>query len=90
MPVVNALWKNPSTDDGALAALAAQQHLAVEGEHRRREVGRRIGVGQRPADGAAVADLDVADRLDAVAQQREGGHAGRRGRAAGGRSSAHR
>ena len=46
---------------------------AAEGQHRGRQVGGRVAVGDRPADGAAVADLGVADLAGHVGQH---GHVG--------------
>ncbi len=65
--------------DLALAGLqdGAQRH------HRRRIVGRRVGVGDRAADGPAVAHLRIADAIgqagegrDRLPHQRRGGHVG--------------
>ncbi len=50
-----------------LAALRAQDDRVVERERQGRQVRGRIGVGDRAADRAPVADLDVADARDAVA-----------------------
>ena len=49
---------------------AARHERAAEGEHHRGQVGRRVAVGQRAADRAAVAHLRVADLAGRVGQQR--------------------
>ena len=43
--------------------------VRIQRQHRRRQVGRRVGVGERAADRAAVADLRVADRPAACGEQ---------------------
>ena len=51
---------------------AADRHgleLGVESERHRRQLRRRIGVGDRPADRAAVADLEMADQRDGARQE---------------------
>ena len=42
----------------------------VQGQGHRRVLGRRVRVGQRAADGAPVADLEVADQRRGARQQR--------------------
>ena len=49
----------------ATAGRCSQSRASSDG----RQVGRRVAVGDRAADGAAVADLDVADALTASATQ---------------------
>ena len=55
--------------DPALPVLALDDQLGVEGERRRREVARGVGVGECPAEGPAVADLEVRHRLRGLADQ---------------------
>ena len=49
-----------------LASAGAQDHRVVQGQAERRQVAGRIGMGDRPADRAAVADLHVADVGDGL------------------------
>jgi hypothetical protein len=56
--------------DGPDAARTAQLHAAAEGDQRHRQVGGRVGVRERAADGAPVPDLRVADLGGGVRQQR--------------------
>ncbi len=46
-------------------------HLRVEGEQDRREVGGRVAVGDRAADGAARADLRVGQDREGVPEGRD-------------------
>src|SRR5581483_6281130 len=59
--------------DGAFAAGTAGHERPAEGQDDRREVGGRVAVGQGAADGAAVADLGVADEAGDVGQDRHFG-----------------
>ena len=54
----------------ALAGLAAADDRRVRREQHRRPVGGRVGVGDRAADRAPVADLRVADAAGDVVQER--------------------
>ena len=66
---------------GALAALAGDDQLRVERQDRRPAVTGRVGVHERSAERAAVADLRVGDLADRLVQQARGRSAptGRRG-----------
>ena len=66
---MNAPVKKPSSGVDLLAALRPSDDLRVEGEQDGRQVRRRVAVGDRAADRAAVADLDVADVRQRVADQ---------------------
>src|SRR5581483_6083032 len=54
----------------ALPGRARQTHAAAEGGQRQRQLRRRIGVRDAPADGAAVADGAVPDVADGVNEER--------------------
>ena len=56
--------------DGALAARALGHERGPQREQHRGQVGRRVAVGDRAADGAAVAHLRVAHLAGGVAQER--------------------
>ena len=56
--------------DLARAGRAGDHERHAQREHGRRQVGRRVGVHERAADRAAVADLPVADETRHVRQQR--------------------
>ena len=51
--------------------VAADDHECLRGAAHRRQILRRVGLAQRPADRAAVADHRVGDDLLGVAEQRE-------------------
>ena len=55
--------------DGAGAARTGDLEVGVEREGHRRQLRRRVGVGDRPADRAAVADLEVSDERERLGQQ---------------------
>ena len=57
--------------DRARAGGVLQPHLALQREHRRRIVGRRVRMGEAAADRAAVAHLNVADIAGAFGEQSE-------------------
>ena len=57
--------------DLAAAGGAARDQRGVEHEDHRRQVARGVGVHQRAADRAAVADLRVADLAGGVGEQRQ-------------------
>jgi hypothetical protein len=74
--VVKAPWKKLARRHAPLrrrqdAALGAQHELGAEDEHHRRHVGRRVGVGDGAADGAAVPHLPVADHARGLREDRE-------------------
>ena len=54
------------------AARPDDLELGVERERHSGELGRRVGVRDRPAHGATVADLEVADVRDGLGEQRHG------------------
>ena len=54
--------------DGPGAARTRDLELGVERERDRRQLRRRVGVGDRTAHGAAVADLEVTDERDGLAR----------------------
>ena len=58
--------------DAAGPAAPGDLELGVERQRDRRELGRGVGVRDRPADGAAVADLEVTDQRDGLGEQRHG------------------
>ena len=63
--------KKSAAGDGAGARrLRRTWNVGVEGEGHGRVLGRRVGVGQRAADRAPVADLEVADVRRGRAEQR--------------------
>ena len=49
----------------------SQQNLAFEREQAQRQFGRRVGMGDRTGDGAAVTDLEVRDVRERQRQQRQ-------------------
>jgi len=63
--------------DRADAGCAAQVHRRPGGERDRRQLGRRVGVGQAAADGALAADGRMADVRHGLGHQRGGGTHGR-------------
>ena len=58
--------------DLALTAGALHDECAAEGEHHGREIGGGIGVGQRAANRAAMADLGIAHMAGGVMEQGSG------------------
>ena len=54
----------------AVAAGPAQAEAGAEGHGERRQLGRRIGVGQTAAEGPPVADLRMGDEGDRLVEQR--------------------
>ena len=66
------VWNGPSKKPSALTVRVPprrlEHELRVEREQRGRQVRRRVGVGDGAAHGPAVADLDVADGRQGVAQ----------------------
>ena len=65
--VVNGPGEEAVERDDPLAAGRAEDRRIVEREEDRRRVGGRVGMRHRAADGAQIADLDVADVRDGVA-----------------------
>ena len=59
--VENGPWKKSEAATRPLAARRAHDELGPEREHDRGEIGCGIGVGEAPADRAAVANLQVTD-----------------------------
>ena len=68
--VVRKLWKNWSGFEDALAAGAAHDQVGVERGGNGGQLGGRVGVGQAAADGAAIADLRMADQRQGLGEQR--------------------
>ena len=63
--------KNSAAGIDAPAARRHGLELGVEREGDRGQLGRRVGVGERAADRAAVADLEVPDQRERPRQQRD-------------------
>ena len=62
--------KNSVAGNRALAVGTVGDELRVEREHDRAEIGRRIGVCERAAEGAPMANLRIADELGRLRDQR--------------------
>ena len=71
--------EEPVERHGPVAPRRPQHGRVVEGQQERRQVGRRVGVADRPTDRAPVADLDIADAEDAFAGEVELGRLERLG-----------
>jgi hypothetical protein len=69
-----AVWKAPTIErDRPLPPRGAERDGIVEREGQGRCVAGRVGVADRAADRPLIADLDVADALQAVASELEPG-----------------
>ena len=68
--VLQVPWKNSDAGIVRRPARRLRLELGVEGQRHRRVLGGRVGVGDRAADGAAVADLEVADERRGPGEQR--------------------
>ena len=70
--VVQVPTKNSAAGTRRMPAGPGDLELGVERERHRGQLGRGVGVGDRAADGAPVADLEVADEGDGLGEQRHG------------------
>ena len=68
--VVHVPTKNSDAGTRRVPLVPADLELGVERQRDRRQLRRGVGVGDRPADGAAVADLEVTDERDRLGEQR--------------------